>query len=183
MNKKGKAQVIGLFVVLGMPVLVVLFLYLFGKNRFDVPVYYQTGIESDATDCPKSGGQHFVVPPAGVSFPGQLTLMYSAAELDAETKRQLLRLCDKFEDRTAVFLFLSSGVFSPPGCVENVVMPEKELKAFISCSLVLQHPNQFVLIDGQGRIRGYYDSGERKETDRLVMEMEILIQNNEHGGK
>jgi protein SCO1/2 len=36
------------------------------------------------------------------------------------------------------------------------------------------HSNKFVLIDGQRRIRGYYDGDDRQEVDRLIQEIRIL---------
>lgn len=39
--------------------------------------------------------------------------------------------------------------------------------------------NRVVLIDRQGRIRGYYNILERDETDRLIAELRILKANME----
>ncbi|WP_224995003.1 SCO family protein [Cesiribacter sp. SM1] len=36
------------------------------------------------------------------------------------------------------------------------------------------HSNKFVLVDGQRRIRGYYDGDDRQEVDRLIQEIRIL---------
>ncbi|AHM63643.1 electron transport protein SCO1/SenC [Flammeovirgaceae bacterium 311] len=36
------------------------------------------------------------------------------------------------------------------------------------------HSNKFILVDGQRRIRGYYDGDNRQEVDRLVQEIRIL---------
>jgi len=37
------------------------------------------------------------------------------------------------------------------------------------------HDNHFVLVDKEGRIRGYYDGTDKKEVDRLIMEIGILL--------
>jgi hypothetical protein len=35
--------------------------------------------------------------------------------------------------------------------------------------------NRVVLVDNQEQIRGYYDITDREETDRLIVEIKILI--------
>lgn len=37
------------------------------------------------------------------------------------------------------------------------------------------HDNHFVLVDKEGRIRGYYDGTDKKEVDRLITEIAILL--------
>jgi protein SCO1/2 len=39
------------------------------------------------------------------------------------------------------------------------------------------HATKFMLIDEQGRVRGYYDGVDREEVDRLVVEIKILLYN------
>ena len=41
------------------------------------------------------------------------------------------------------------------------------------------HSDKFVLIDGQGRIRGYYSGTNREDVDKLILETKILL----HGTK
>ncbi len=36
------------------------------------------------------------------------------------------------------------------------------------------HTNNFVLVDGEGRIRGYYDGTSKKEVDKLLHDIELL---------
>jgi protein SCO1 len=37
------------------------------------------------------------------------------------------------------------------------------------------HDNHFVLVDKEGRIRGYYDGTDKKEVDRLILEIGVLL--------
>jgi protein SCO1/2 len=37
------------------------------------------------------------------------------------------------------------------------------------------HSDKFILIDGEGRIRGYYSGTEREEVDKLILETKILL--------
>jgi protein SCO1 len=41
------------------------------------------------------------------------------------------------------------------------------------------HSDKFILIDGQGRIRGYYSGTNREDVDKLILETKILL----HGTK
>src|SRR5690606_42031991 len=37
------------------------------------------------------------------------------------------------------------------------------------------HSDKFILIDGEGRIRGYYSGTERESVDKLILETKILL--------
>jgi len=47
-----------------------------------------------------------------------------------------------------------------------------------TCALFLKEPWKAVLVDKQKRIRGYYAFTSLEETDRLHVEVEILLTNN-----
>ena len=36
------------------------------------------------------------------------------------------------------------------------------------------HSDKFVLVDKQGRIRGYYNGTDKKDVDRLITEIKVL---------
>ena len=58
MNKSFKA--VFLVVILGVPALIFVFLKMFGVNQFDLPVYYQDGVDTTFIDCEFQKGQHFI---------------------------------------------------------------------------------------------------------------------------
>ena len=50
---------------------------------------------------------------------------------------------------------------------------------FLKCGIALisepeERPDNLVLVDREGRIRGIYDYGDADETDRLILELKIL---------
>ena len=45
------------------------------------------------------------------------------------------------------------------------------------------HSDKFVLVDKQKHIRGYYNGTEPKEVDRLILEIDVLLHEQENDGK
>jgi len=52
-----------------------------------------------------------------------------------------------------------------------------EIRELRECILLMPPRTSVVLLDRQGRIRGYYDGSERDEVDRLIVEIKIIIRN------
>lgn len=77
MNKSFKA--VFLVIILGIPALIFVFLKMFGVNQFDLPVYYENGVDTAFTDCEFKKGQH-VIP--DFSFPGFSSQQVSNDYLD-----------------------------------------------------------------------------------------------------
>lgn len=156
MNKKN----IFLFIALLLPTLIFLFLKFFGKNEFDIPVYYTKGVSSDTlnSECQiKISGQYFV----NDSFlqmtweEGYASIISFASE--KETKEVNEIIADEKLEKIQV-IALSSN--------------EERIK---NCVLFLNAPWNAVLVDNQKRIRGYYKLGDRNEMDRLEVELKILL--------
>jgi len=149
-----------LFVALLLPVLVFIFLKFFGKNEFDIPVYYTKGISSDTlnSECQvKINGQYFV----NDSFlqmtleEGYASIISFASEKETQGLNEIIA-DEKFEKIQVVTL-------SPN---------EERIK---NCVLFLKEPWNAVLLDNQKRIRGYYKLGHRDEMDRIEVELKILL--------
>ena len=160
MNKK----ILYLFIALLLPVLVFLFLKYFGKNEFDIPVYYEKGVEDSLTSkCGvKINEQYFV------SDSAMMTLKWNhGVILVTDVNESELKALDqviKEKGFADVHVFLLS----------NFSQTEK-LTEFKKCVLFLRKPWNAVLIDSQKRIRGYYKIGDRDEMDRLEVELKILL--------
>ncbi len=58
MNRPTKSIV--LFILLAFPVLIFIFLKLFGVNQYDLPVYYSQGVDTTFTDCEFSNQPHLI---------------------------------------------------------------------------------------------------------------------------
>jgi hypothetical protein len=160
MNKK----IIYLFIALLLPILIFLFLKYFGKNEFDIPVYYEKGVEDSLTStCGKKINGQYVIPDsmmASLKWNGGVMLVI---DVDGNEFKAVDELIDE-KDPTNFSIFPLSK-FSTP----------EKLSEFKKCVLFIRKPWNAVLIDKQKHIRGYYKVGDRNEMDRLEVELKILL--------
>ncbi len=141
-----------LFVSLALPVLVFIFLKLFGKNEFEVPVYWSDGVS--VTGCKPVHGQ-YTVPDSALGAWGWKGDKATLIVLDQSTvKENLARVADLFNEGDYSTVATSNV---PP------------------CLLLAGDSSKVILVDDQKRIRGYYTPTNRKETDRLAVELRILL--------
>jgi hypothetical protein len=152
-------KILYLFLALALPVLVFLFLKYFGKNEFDIPVYYTQSVGDSAVICGiKSEGQYFVSDSVLKKWDcknGESILISDATKKETYELNQFVKEA-KFEGLQLISLTES----------------DQQIK---DCVLFLKEPWNAVLIDNQRRIRGYYKIGFRDEMDRLEVELKILL--------
>lgn len=150
-----------LTIALIVPVGVFIFLRFLGKNEFAIPVYHESGVESPSSRCHRNYLSPYLVSDSLLNTMGwtggnAIILTDSSRSVHAGLKR----LSEEFNSEVQLIF--------PVGEV-------KELSEIYSCDLLLQSPWTAVLIDEQRRIRGYYDPEDREETDRLIVELKILL--------
>ncbi len=187
-----------LFFILGFPVSIYLFLQGFGENKFNVPVYYEMGINEPIGDCSKVTGQ-FIVPnykKFDTTFDDTIegVVVYDLGTPNCDSCQfkinNLLSLSDKFRkwEGFKIFSILNAdqtGLYPDSGANWKVVTnTQNDILKFTRCGLNLEIPSikdnritrngVVVLVDQQQRIRGYYNVFDRKESDRLGVELEIL---------
>lgn len=190
-----------LFFLLGLPVGIYLFLQGFGENRFDVPVYYQNGIENPIGNCESGTGQ-FIVPEYqffDTSFSKRIegTIVFDLGTPDCDSCQfkinNLLSVSSKFKGWEEFSITSLLGSSSPGLYPENGsnwfvhLSPGADMAGFSNCGLNLKpsvveggkimRNGVVVLVDEKRRIRGYYNLFDRKEADRLVVELGILKTN------
>lgn len=156
MNKK----ISYLFIALLLPGLIFLFLKFFGKNEFDIPVYYRGGVSSDTLSkkCDiHVRGQYYVADSVIEKWGRKnvVSLLSFSEGTEPEWMSKLVKE-GKFE-------YLQQVCWN---CGED------KLK---DCVLFLKRPYNAVLIDNEKRIRGYYIMGDLDEMDRLQVELKILL--------
>jgi hypothetical protein len=150
-----------LILALLFPIGVFLFLRLFGKNEFSIPVYYEKGVENPRSSCNRNYESPYLVSDTlltGMGWKGSALLII--ADSSRPVQLALKRLNDELKDEV-------QSVF-PIGTDEY-------LDEIYSCDLFLHKPWTAVLVDDQRRIRGYYDPATREEVDRLIVELTILL--------
>lgn len=190
-----KTKSIILFLTLIFPVLIYLFLQGFGKNEFDIPVYFEEGILDPLGDCPKySSVQPYQI---NRSIVDQMLneregtekfIVYEVGNTDShQLRNNLYTFLEKYKDRTDVGLIsikeMNDTLYAPSryNSWKRYNLPDSNLKRLGSCILQLnlnaemKADSGLVLVDGNNQIRGYYDPFELKEIDRLNTELYILL--------
>lgn len=159
-----------LFLALLLPGLVFVFLKYAGKNEFNVPVYYGEGVEDPSKDCNRDYPVPYLIPDimlraANDNNPEVYVLVFPVKEMNTETVNSFMENLEDEFGPEAIWLkdardFISDSV--------NYT----ELK---NCIFLVRDPWQAVAVDRKGQIRGYYDIRLREETDRLRVELKILL--------
>jgi hypothetical protein len=148
-----------LFVALGVPVLVFIFLKLFGKNEFDVPVYYSQGIGRELPGCKTSTQVPYALPDSLLKAWGWTGAKATLLVLNENgITKNMARVADLFNEGDYATLKLDN--------------PTYEVK---TCVLLAGDTSSVVMVDDKKRIRGYYTPTTEKETDRLGVEIRILL--------
>ncbi|MBT1705243.1 hypothetical protein [Chryseosolibacter indicus] len=156
-------KLIFLFVALLLPVLIFVFLRIFGKNQFEVPLIFEEGVTDVPSECNFEYTSPYVLPDSLVNklsiAENKLTILTFARETQA-----LRRVVEGLNDDGRITMLNGNALgFKNENLVKN-------------CVLLLKSPNDVVLFDGQKQIRGYYDSRDRDELDRLEAELKILLE-------
>ncbi|MFY0654135.1 MAG: hypothetical protein JXQ96_19010 [Cyclobacteriaceae bacterium] len=188
-------------ILLGLPVGIYLFLQGFGNNRFEVPVFYEKGIDTPIGSCQDSKSLFKVPTTIQLDHP-ILVDQKKLTVFDVGTPNcdscqfkinNMVSVLDRFrnwEGLTVVSIVNGAEVGLYPDSKKDwqVHTSEdgKKVINFANCVLNLEVSSiddevikngRVVLVDNQQRIRGYYNVFDRKESDRLAVEIEILRQN------
>jgi hypothetical protein len=152
----GGKKVLFLFLGLGMPILVFLFLKIFGRNEFEVPLPVLQPPSACQIDNPESYVVSDSVIAALTNEPFDLLIINFGGD-----SKKLDRIAESFSLEVVK--------------TDSSSLPRPDVEAIKTCSLFLQAPNTLVLIDKLKRIRGYYDGTDRDELDRLEAEIQIIL--------
>jgi protein SCO1 len=204
-----------LFIV---PMSVIAFLYVFGTNRFQIPIYYlldstqvngawkktyhtipafqlinQEGKKFDSQSlkgkiyvadfffttcgnpnfCPKMSAELKRVQEIYKKNP-EIQLVSFTVNPQTDTPEVLKKYAQKYKampdkwhfltgDKNKIYDLAQQGFKLLAGSPTENITPD-----FI-------HTSRFVLVDKEGRIRGYYQGNDSQEVDRLILEIKILL--------
>jgi hypothetical protein len=174
-----------LFLALVLPVAVFVFLKFFGKNEFAVPVLFEDGIatpvgcESFRYDVPYSIPDTILAKFSWGSN-DSISLVVFSGTTNAEQQEQsiqLNRIFTEFPSDNFKIVFLSENVMSEKTKLENerLMMVNWQLSSARSCAFLLKPTDNTVLLDSKKRIRGQYNTANREDVDRLIMEIKIML--------
>jgi hypothetical protein len=152
-----------LLLALILPIGVFVFLRIFGKNEFTIPIYYEQGVTEVKPACSYTYPVPYTIPDSIMQRVGvvEKTVVLLVADTSAEVLVGLKRLEEEF----------GSDDF-------KIITPAVEIASldhWYSCFFFLERPWSAILIDPEKRIRGYYSPNTREEVDRLIVEMKILL--------
>ncbi len=188
MNKKA----VLLFLTIGLPVVIFLFLKGFGNNQYTIPVLYEQGLgDSLSTPCLDQKKQQYVV--NNELIPEGMKIIHFE-RLDGPVLKtrleELERVQDVFYNDEDISLntFVNANTISVTdiqdydqriqfldGFWKKSELDSTSWANLKYCAMAMTNlDNRVVLIDKKNRIRGYYNILEREETDRLILELRIL---------
>ena len=157
----GGKKLVLLFLALLLPVVIFIFLRLFGKNEFAVPLLYEDGVSNAPATCNVNYPSPYLVPDSIVSQikenPSEILVLIFSDQ--PSTEMQVVR--EEFDQDAVMIKSASSLNFA-------------NKKFLAECILLMSAPNEIVLIDSENRIRGYYKNT-REEVDRLILELKIVL--------
>jgi hypothetical protein len=160
MSKKS----IYLLLALILPIGVFVFLRLFGKNEFTIPIYYEQGVTEVQPSCAYTYPVPYTIPDSimrKIERAADKSVVLLVADTSSVVNVGLRRLQEEFES-TDFQLVYPSG-------------EQTSWDHWYACFFFLKRPWSAVLIDSEKRIRGYYAPNSREEVDRLIVEMKILL--------
>lgn len=175
-----------LFLALVLPVLIYLFLKGFGKNEFEVTPLFQDSVQV-SSGCK---GLDYSIPyvisdtvysqlGSTVNSVNMVVVKDSLFNQNEESTIQLTRVFKEFAQNELNLLFIEQNgeneTKSAKGGFKSWVVSDSEYKKIKECVFLLDELNNAVLIDSRKRIVGQYDLTSREDTDRLILELRILL--------
>ncbi len=204
--------------ILMIPILIILFLRGFTQNQYDIPVFFEKGVEDPFEVCDYPDEQQHYIPK--FSFVSHDNDMIGRAEMENKLtivdffftscpsicpvmSNELERVQDAFRNEKEVQIYsisIDPEYDTPAVLAEYATLhgatkgkwfflngPKEKTYDLARCGFALPmvdgngnpddfvHSDKFILIDGRGRIRGYYSGTEREEVDKLILETKILL--------
>ncbi len=170
-----KVKSILLVFALALPASIFVFLYLFGENKFEVPVYFQESVMAPS-ECNDTYKIPYTVDRSTIPLNGTSVLFFTKGlgrDVLKESIFQLNRVNNELH--APVTLTLVSVDSLELGGLENFVQMEDGAYKQESNCVFMTNTNRLVLVDSLKRIRGFYKEGSMKEVDRLILELKILL--------
>jgi hypothetical protein len=152
-----------LFLGLVLPLMVFIFLKMFGRNEFEVPLLYEDGVKETPGECNIQYPAPYVLEDSIMEvvypyLPKSLILINFSKEIG-----KLKQITEPFKTEVALI------------DENDIDVSESQLDFLKKCILLIKSPNSIVVIDNRKRIRGYYNASNRDELDRLEAEMNIML--------
>ncbi len=147
------------------PGMIFVFLKYAGKNEFNIPVYYEQGVEAPPSGCDLAYQKPYLIPEGfrDIAGPGFAANLLIFPNVGLDVKKIHADIKNEFGD-SALWIRDAHDLFQ-----DSTAYRQKK-----KCVFLVNDPWQSVLFDSLGRIRGYYNLRLREEGDRLRVELKIL---------
>ena len=160
---KGK-KLLFLFLALLLPVAIFVFLKIFGRNEFEVPVLHQDSIPATSAHCNIRYTMPYrladsVMTKRATNGSDSLYVLY----FDGPAAGAMKRIATEFSGDPLAIAAVSEHV------------PADEISFLKQCILLMGNDVSVALVDHRRRIRGYYNADDRDEMDRLIVEIKIIL--------
>ena len=207
-----------LLCILLIPVLIIVFLKTMTTNSYDIPIYYETGVDNPLMECDFVENEQHRIP--SFDFTNQYNEKWGSEDMKGKVtvvdffftscpsicpvmSTEMERVNDVFRDVDDVQIYsisIDPEYDTPEVLMEYATLHQatKDKWHFLTgdkdvtydlarCGFILPamdggdvpddfvHSDKFVLVDEEGRIRGYYSGTNREELDRLILEIKILL--------
>lgn len=160
MKRSNIKQGLFLFLLLALPAVFYVFLHGFGKNEYNIEVFYENGVEGN--ECvPKSQALYTIPDSIRKVIGGENKSVVVITESSPHNKEVVESIEKRIVKKLGDFVFLPS-------------IAEASRKNVL-CFLMMQKSANAVLIDKKNRIRGYYQLSKKKECERLEDELSVLF--------
>lgn len=179
MNKILKAGI--LLITLAIPAFVFIFLHGFGDNKFEVPLYYEEGVDTAFVSCTLE------VPHRVLK--SNLKDKITVVSFNKEQLNELNRLCVDYESYAEFQSILFYDSSKQQLGNRSARLKNDQLKfsavgdfsALLSCLFIIDESElkefPLVMVDQDQRIRGYYYTSDTEEFERLIHELNIILEN------
>jgi hypothetical protein len=178
-----------LLVAFALPVLIFIFLKMFGQNQFSVEPLFQSGAVLVDSECGRPASYlpadtqdqgyrtPYVVPrevlkSLGWNSSDSLTL-YAMGQVNNQVTLAFKRLSEKYTPEELRLWQITTDTTNL--WENNVVRNVVTLDQLSHCFFLMPDGTNTVMVDGKGRIRGQYTIDDRKDFDRLVVETRIIL--------
>lgn len=160
---KGK-KILFLTLALLLPVVIFIFLKMFGRNEFSVPPLYQEGELTSPGNCNFNYKTPYTIPDTinaqlQLNPKDSLHVIYFEPAISAQLKRV-----------SAEFSSARIQIIAPTDLAGI-----KDIEGIKECILLMTAEQSVILIDNRKRIRGYYEASDRDEMDRLMIELNVIL--------
>jgi protein SCO1/2 len=210
-----------LICILLVPVLIFMFLKSFGNNTYDIPIFFEQGVDNPFQECPVADTTQHYIPDftfvnqkseavGSKDMKGKVTVVdfffTSCTSICPVMSSELERVNDMFReepslqilsisidptyDTSEILQDYADKYNASAGKWDFLTGDKDEIYQLAKCGFILPtldgmgvpddfaHSDKFVLIDQEGRIRGYYSGTNREDVDLLMLEAKVLLYGN-----